>query len=42
MDEVALLRIALRAYMEGQSAEDAVAWAAWQISNSLTQQRPKV
>ena len=36
LDELALLRVAIRAYQEGRSAEEAVAWAAQQISNSLT------
>jgi hypothetical protein len=35
-DELALLRISLRAYMEGMNATDSLAWAAQQLSNSLT------
>lgn len=36
LDELTLLRAALRYYAEGHSAEDSVAWAAHQISNSIT------
>lgn len=36
MDELTLLRIALRAYSEGMPALEALAWAAAQLSNSLT------
>lgn len=35
-DELALLRTSLRAYMEGKSAPDAVAWAANALSKSIT------
>lgn len=35
LDEVTLLRVALRRYMEGHPAEEAVAWAAQQLSNEL-------
>lgn len=35
LDELALLRIALRAYSEGMAAPDALAWAAEQISKTL-------
>jgi hypothetical protein len=36
LDELALLRTSLRAYSEGRSAVDAVAWSAQQLSNSMT------
>jgi hypothetical protein len=36
LDELALLRASLRAYVEGMTAEDAVAWAAGEISNSIS------
>lgn len=39
LDELALLRASLRAYVEGMSAEDAIAWAAAEISNSLTNKK---
>lgn len=35
-DELALLRTALRAYTQGMTAQDAVAWAAKELSKSLT------
>lgn len=40
LDELALLRASLRAYVEGMTAEDAIAWAAGEISNSLTKTQP--
>lgn len=36
LDELALLRIALRRYLETNDAEEAVAWAAREISTSLS------
>lgn len=36
LDELGLLRMALRRYMEGHPADEAVAWAANEISKSLT------
>lgn len=35
-DELALLRVSLRRYLEGQSAVDAVAWAAEELSKSIS------
>lgn len=40
LDELALLRTSLRAYKEGRSAVDAVAWAAQQLSNSISRTWP--
>lgn len=37
-DELALLRIAVRRYTEVGNAEEAVAWAATELSNVLTRQ----
>lgn len=36
LDELALLRISLRAYCDGAKPEDAVLWACRQLSDSLT------
>lgn len=36
LDELTLLRASLRAYLEGMTAEEAVAWACQELSNSLT------
>lgn len=36
LDELTLLRVALRCYLEGMDPEDAVAWACEQLSNSLS------
>lgn len=36
LDELTLLRAALRAYTEGMAPDEAVAWACQQLSNSLT------
>jgi hypothetical protein len=36
LDELAMLRVAFRAYANGMSAADAVAWAAKEISESIT------
>lgn len=35
-DELALIRISLRAYADGMDAADAVAWAAKELSKSIT------
>jgi hypothetical protein len=40
-DELTLLRAALRYYAEGHSAQDAVAWAANELSLSLTKNFPR-
>lgn len=36
LDELSLLRISLRRYLETGNAREAVAWAAEQISNSVS------
>lgn len=36
LDELTILRAALRAWMEGKPPADAVAWAAQQLSNAIT------
>jgi hypothetical protein len=36
LDELSLIRIAIRRYAETGNAEEAVAWAAGQISNSVS------
>lgn len=36
LDELALIRAALRRYLETGDAEEAVAWAARELSNSLS------
>lgn len=36
LDELALLRISIRAYCEGAKPEDAVLFACKELSNSLT------
>lgn len=41
MDELTLLRASLRAYLEGMTAAEAVAWASQQLSDSLTQHTSK-
>jgi hypothetical protein len=40
-DELTLLRAALRYYAEGHSAPDSVAWAANELSLSLTKNFPR-
>lgn len=40
MDELTLLRVSLRAYLEGKDPADAVAWACEQLSNSITKHTP--
>ncbi len=41
LDELSLLRISLRRYAETGDAVEAVAWAAEQISNSVSNYKPK-
>lgn len=42
MDELSLLRIALRAYLEGRTPADAVAYASQQLSDVITKNfKPK-
>lgn len=36
-DELALLRISLRAYAEGMTAQDAIQWAARELAKSIAQ-----
>lgn len=36
LDELTLLRVALRAYLDGMDPSDAVAWACQLLSDSLT------
>jgi hypothetical protein len=36
-DELALLRASLRCYLEGMTPGDAVAWAAKELSKSISQ-----
>lgn len=40
LDELTLLRTSLRRYLETGSAEEAVAWAAKEISNSVSNYKP--
>jgi hypothetical protein len=40
LDELAMIRAAIRRYAETGNAEDSVAWAAEQISNSVSNYRP--
>lgn len=41
LDELSLLRVSLRAYVEGMNPGDAVAYASEQLSNSITQHNPR-
>lgn len=36
IDELSLLRISLRAYIDGADAEEAVAWASRKLSDTIT------
>jgi hypothetical protein len=40
LDELAMIRASLRRYSETGNAEEAVAWAANQISNSVSNYKP--
>jgi hypothetical protein len=42
LDELTLLRAALRLYADGSSAEDAVAEACHMMSNSVTKHTPRI
>jgi hypothetical protein len=35
-DELSLLRISLRRYLQGETAEESVAWAAGKLSETIT------
>jgi hypothetical protein len=41
LDELSLIRISLRRYLETGDAREAVAWAAEKISNSVSNFNPK-